>query len=152
MCRHLASAAFRHISRRCSAVNLAAVALPPFSPPNRPSSTAAGFLSLGGSSGASSVASCTMALARRLRSRGFLLDRFGIGPLQHMPECRLCGRRRVAGKYALIVKEGEQRHQVTEYVCNPCWRLLDGGGTKGHLFRPTGKRWWLPRYAPQFSN
>ena len=55
---HRASAARRAISERCSAVNFWALALPPTSPPRRPSATAAGFLRFLGS------ASCFQALAR----------------------------------------------------------------------------------------
>ena len=40
---HLAAAAFLAISDLSSAVSLAALAFPPFMPPSRPSSTAAGF-------------------------------------------------------------------------------------------------------------
>ena len=46
---HRASAARRAISDRCSAVNFCALALPPTSPPRRPSDTAAGFLRFSGS-------------------------------------------------------------------------------------------------------
>ena len=41
---HLETAAFRAIALRRFADNFAALALPPFKPPNRPSATAAGFL------------------------------------------------------------------------------------------------------------
>ena len=41
---HRATAAFRALSFRCSAVNFAARAFPPFNPPSRPSATAAAFL------------------------------------------------------------------------------------------------------------
>jgi len=46
---HRASAARRAISDRCSAVSFWALALPPTSPPRRPSATAAGFLCFLGS-------------------------------------------------------------------------------------------------------
>jgi hypothetical protein len=79
---HLAAAALRAISRRCSGVSFLARATPPFLPPSRPSATAWGFLSLGGSSGLSPVASAAIAAASRLRSRG-LLERFGMRPVYH---------------------------------------------------------------------
>ena len=53
---HLASAALRAISRRCSGVSFLARALPPFCPPSLPSATAWGFRLSGGSSGFSPVA------------------------------------------------------------------------------------------------
>jgi len=75
-----AAAALRAISDRCSAVSLSARALPPLSPPLRPSATAAGSrVSSGGSGLSSSVASATMDAARLLRSTGRLRDRSGIG-------------------------------------------------------------------------
>jgi hypothetical protein len=40
---HRATAAFRALARRCSAVSFRARALPPLNPPNRPSATAAAF-------------------------------------------------------------------------------------------------------------
>jgi hypothetical protein len=43
---HLATAAFRALSARCSAVNFFARAFPPLRPPSRPSATAAAFLFL----------------------------------------------------------------------------------------------------------
>lgn len=46
---HLAAIAFFAISFLRSGVNASALALPPFSPPNRPNSTAAGFFWLAGS-------------------------------------------------------------------------------------------------------
>lgn len=42
---HRCLAAFRAISRRCSGLSFAALALPPFNPPNRPSAWAWGFFS-----------------------------------------------------------------------------------------------------------
>lgn len=72
-----AAAAFRAISLRCSGVSFSARALPPFLPPSRPSSTAAGFLlSFGSGSGSSLMDWATMAAAIEFRSRG-LLERFG---------------------------------------------------------------------------
>src|SRR5208283_870652 len=41
---HRATAALRALSFRCLGVNILARALPPLSPPSRPSATAAGFL------------------------------------------------------------------------------------------------------------
>lgn len=60
-----------------------------------------------------------------------------------LPECRMCGRRRPAGHYLVLMDVGGRRQEVSEYVCNPCWRLLNKGGRKGHFFRATGHRWWL---------
>ena len=40
---HRATAAFRALARRCFAVSFRALALPPLSPPSRPSATAAAF-------------------------------------------------------------------------------------------------------------
>jgi hypothetical protein len=40
---HRATAAFRALARRCLAVSFRALALPPLSPPSRPSATAAAF-------------------------------------------------------------------------------------------------------------
>lgn len=58
-----AAAARRALSERSSGVILAARALPPFKPPLRPSSTAAGFFPASGSgSSASPVARSTMSL------------------------------------------------------------------------------------------
>ena len=66
-----------------------------------------------------------------------------------MPECRLCGRRRApAGRLLLFAEEANQlREHPSEYACGPCQRLLFKGASKGHLFRHTGLRWWLPQYA-----
>ena len=71
---HRAAAAFFAISDRCSGVNFAARAFPPFLPPKRPRATAAGFFP----SSESAVASATMLAASAFTSRGFLLERFGI--------------------------------------------------------------------------
>lgn len=60
-----------------------------------------------------------------------------------MPECRMCGHRRPAGRYLVVVDVGGRRQEISEYVCNPCWRLLNKGGRKGHFFRATGQHWWL---------
>ena len=71
-------AAFLAISCLLSGVNLAARALPPFLPPNRPNATAAGFLPSArnlSSLDRSSTASATMEAASLLRSLGFLLER-----------------------------------------------------------------------------
>jgi hypothetical protein len=88
---HLARAAFRAIIRRCSGVNLAARALPPFIPPRRPSATAAGFFPLGASCGASPVASLATRKAISFTSSGPclpLLDRLGI--VQHSTADPIC--------------------------------------------------------------
>lgn len=58
----------------------------------------------------------------------------------------MCGRRRPAGRYLVVVDEVGRRREVSEYVCNPCWRLLNKGGKKGHLFRSTGRCWWLHQH------
>lgn len=72
---------------------------------------------------------------------------------QHMPECKLCGRRRPAGRLLLFAREdGQLREHRSEYACRPCQRLLFKGAIKGHLFRHTGLLWWLPQYARQLSN
>ena len=63
-----------------------------------------------------------------------------------MPECKMCARNRPAGRYLLVTEQHRQKREVSEYVCNPCWRLLNKGKKKGHLFRATGQRWWLPNY------
>ena len=60
-----------------------------------------------------------------------------------MPKCRMCGHRRPAGRYLVVMDVGGRRQEISEYVCNPCWRLLNKGGRKGHFFRATGQRWWL---------
>ena len=79
---HLALAAFFAISERCSLVSFSALALPPFFPPRRPSSTAWGFLSEGTSSrGNSAVARSTMLLARALMSVGSFF--FFMSTIQH---------------------------------------------------------------------
>jgi hypothetical protein len=70
---HLAFAALRAISDRSSGVSLSARALPPFSPPRRPRTTAAGFLVscfLAGTDSSSPVASSMMDFAKRFKSRG----------------------------------------------------------------------------------
>ena len=62
---HLACAAFCAISLRFLADSFAALALPPFSPPSLPNSTAAGFFCGLSSCGCSSpVASATIEAAR----------------------------------------------------------------------------------------
>jgi hypothetical protein len=74
---HLACAAFRAISARCSLLSFAALAGPPFLPPNLPSATAAGFLPSAGTaaSGTGSAAgSCATS------STGGLLERLRIPP------------------------------------------------------------------------
>ncbi len=63
-----------------------------------------------------------------------------------MPECKMCGHHRPAGHYRLVTEQQGQRIEVSEYVCNPCWRILNKGEGKGHLFRVTGQRWWLPNF------
>ncbi len=61
------------------ALSFLARAGPPFFPPSRPNSTAAGFLSVGGCDWSPPVALVTMEAASRLMSSGpRLLDRFGI--------------------------------------------------------------------------
>jgi hypothetical protein len=77
-------AAFFAISVRSSGVSFLALALPPLSPPSRPSVTAAGFFS-GGSSGFSicPVAISIVSYARTFRSgfpRPRLVDLFGMIP------------------------------------------------------------------------
>lgn len=79
---HRTLAAFLALSRRCSAVNLAARAGPPFLPPSRPKATAATWRSSGvgsggdtiggASSGSSPVARATVDAARWFKSRGRL--------------------------------------------------------------------------------
>lgn len=63
-----------------------------------------------------------------------------------MPKCRMCGHRRPAGHYLVVMDVGGKRQEVFEYVCNPCWRLLKKGDRKGHFFRATGQRWWLHQH------
>jgi len=60
-----------------------------------------------------------------------------------MPKCKMCGHRRPAGRYQVVMDVGGTRRRASEYVCNPCWRLLNKGGREGHLFRATRQRWWL---------
>ena len=61
---HRAAAAFLAIAFRFGAVNVAALAGPPFAPPSFPSATAAGFFcGSGGGGGALPVAVSTMNLA-----------------------------------------------------------------------------------------
>ncbi len=72
-----------------------------------------------------------------IKARGNTNDNIG------MPECRMCRRRHPAGRYLVVMDVGGRRQEVSEYVCNPCWRLLNKDGRKGHLFRATGQRWWL---------
>lgn len=85
-----AAAAFRADSLRCSAVSFAARALPPLSPPRRPSATAAGsFPSSGTNLGASSVASSTSWRASSFTSVG-LRERSGIDQgAYHTAMCEL---------------------------------------------------------------
>jgi hypothetical protein len=73
--RHLSFAAFTAICFRLSAVSLAALAGPPFFPPNRPNATAAGFFSgLGSTSGTTASRTC-----RAISAGSFcLLERLGI--------------------------------------------------------------------------
>lgn len=106
-----AAAAFFAISDRRFFDSLAALALPPFKPPSRPSSTAAGFFSGGGfgisvasTSSSSAVASWTIRKAISFSSgfRGPLLDRLGIlqryrsapggAPPLHAVGCRMLER------------------------------------------------------------
>ncbi len=66
-------AAFLAMDERRAAVNDAALALPPFTPPSRPSATAAGFLPSGSAdTGVRSTVRSTMNLASWLASRGRL--------------------------------------------------------------------------------
>ena len=73
---HLALAALRAISLRCSGVSFLALAGPPFKPPRRPKATAAGFFMEGSCVGLSFVASSTILVANKFRSVGlfFFLD------------------------------------------------------------------------------
>jgi len=76
---HRASAARRAAALRSSAVSFAARALPPLSPPFRPSATAAGsFPASGSNGGASPVASSTTCRASSFGSLGRLRERSGI--------------------------------------------------------------------------
>jgi hypothetical protein len=75
---HRFVAAFFAISLRCSGVSFAALALPPTSPPRRPSDTAAGSRVSPASGLRSPIASSTMSLASCARSSLRFLDRSGI--------------------------------------------------------------------------
>ncbi len=78
---HLTLAALRAISIRCSFVSFFALAGPPFLPPRRPNSTAAGFFfgrSSSGSSWSWPVARSTITLASSFGSRDLLPERLGI--------------------------------------------------------------------------
>jgi hypothetical protein len=84
---HLAFAALRALSRRCSAVNMSALALPPLRPPLCPSATASGsFPSASAFSitclRTSNAATFGSFLGRRTLGV-FLRDRFGISPVSH---------------------------------------------------------------------
>ena len=68
-----------------------------------------------------------------------------------MPKCRMCGNIRPAGHYSVVTDVGGRRQKASEYVCNPCWRLLNKGGRKGHFFRITGQRWWLSQHYEHFE-
>src|SRR5260370_30630898 len=78
---HRARAAARAISDRCSLVSFLARAMPPFRPPNRPSSTAAAFLTWGGccwSGAGSATGGPGMDSRASFVSGGFLLERLRI--------------------------------------------------------------------------
>ena len=60
-----------------------------------------------------------------------------------MPECRMCGRRGVAGHYSVVKDIEGTQVKLSEYVCDKCWNVLKKGGTKGHVFKATGEHWWL---------
>ena len=83
---HLAVAAFRAISLRCSAVSDSARRLPPTLPPLRPKATAAGFLRRRGFG--DRVASCTTRNAVSFTSwpRRALLERLGMTQGKYSPQ------------------------------------------------------------------
>jgi hypothetical protein len=64
-----------------------------------------------------------------------------------MPECRLCGRVGVAGRYVFFFEDEGPRQQATVVACSRCWQRLNGAGAEGYLSRASGERWWLDRYG-----